>query len=332
MVAHFKRLADGKRGVTFYPDVETAAEGAKGFGGAGIPAAVVSANTQDRIRADSIARLKNGSLRQLTNVDIFGEGFDLPAIDAVSLARHTKSFALFCQQVGRAMRPVYAEEYDLSTREGRLAAIAAGPKPYAIVIDHVGNVKRHAVARELNDGRVIIDLCYREWSLDGRDKKPVKKDDEIDLTTCLNPDCLLPYARVKPRCPYCQEKPVPARRDSPEFVDGDLTELDPTALGDIVKEKGRIDGAPRFPVNATLGIKSHIERKHTDRQQAQTKLREAIAWWAAWQRQKGRSDAESYRRFWYAFGVDVLTAQTLGTNAAAELAAKIEQKLAGYYR
>lgn len=332
VVAHFMRYAPGKRGVSFYPDVEIATEGARQFRDAGVPAETVSAKTDSRIRSEAISRLRSGNLKNLTNVDIFGEGFDLPAIDVVSLARPTASFSLFCQQVGRALRPVYADGYDLSTRDGRLAAIANGPKPYAVILDHVGNVKRHAVARELSDGRIVIDLCRRDWSLHGRDKRGGQSpDDAIPLTTCLNPDCLQPYQAVKPRCPYCAHKPEPAGRSAPEFVDGDLTELDPAALGDIYRERDRIDATPRYPANANAVIRASIDKKHAKRQENQTKLRECVAWWAAWQRQKGRSDAESYRRFWHAFGVDVATATTYGATEAAELADKITYKLAGYY-
>lgn len=332
VVAHFTRHCFGKRGVTFYPDVELAAEGARQFTAAGIPAEVVSAKTQDEIRAASISRLKSGDLKQLTNVDIFGEGFDLPTIDAVSMARHTASFSLFCQQVGRALRPVYAPGYDLGTREGRLAAIANGPKPYAVILDHVGNVKRHAVARELDDGRVVIDVCHRVWSLDGRDKRSQgSPDDAIPLTYCLNPECLKPYEVVKPRCPHCGVKPEPARRDAPEFVDGDLTEMDPSAFGEILKERARIDATPQYPAGASPVVKASIAKKYSERQQAQAALRQSIAWWAAWQKQKGRSDAEGYRRFWHAFGIDVATAQTLGAREAGELADKVSEKLARYY-
>lgn len=332
VVKHFNRLAPGKRGVTFYPDVETAVKGAREFTDAGVPAEAVSAQTQDQIRAHSIAKLKTGQLRQLTNVDIFGEGFDLPTIDAVSMARHTASYSLFCQQVGRALRPVYADGYDLTTQAGRLAAIANGPKPYAVIIDHVGNVKRHGVARELADGSVVIDLCYRDWTLNGKDKRSRgAPDDAIPLTTCLNPECFRDYARVQPRCPHCGFKPEPASRSAPEFVDGDLTELDPSTLATVYSERDRIDNAPQFPANANAVVRASIQKKHTARQEAQRKLRDAIAWWAAWQNSHGRSNAESYRRFWHAFGVDVATAQTLGAREAEELADRVALKLAEYY-
>lgn len=325
VVSHYRRLANGRRGVTFYPDVETASEGAARFRESGVPAEMVSAKTADEVRADAIGKLENKTLWQLTNVDIFGEGFDLPAIDVVSLARHTASFALFCQQVGRALRPVYAEDHPLDTAEQRRAAIAAGPKPIATIIDHVGNVKRHAVARECEfTGSMIIDLCYREWTLERREKRKRREDDDsIPLTTCLNPACFKPYPVVKPRCPYCSEKPLPARRDAPEFVDGDLTELDPSALRVITLEGNRLVGPAQYPEGANPIVRASIHKKHNERLRAQELLRQQIAWWAAWGQQHGWSDAESYRRFFHKFGIDVATAKTLGAKAAAALTEKV---------
>lgn len=331
VVAHYLKHAKGLRGVTFYPDVETAGQGASEFEAAGVPAMMVSAKSPDEVRTESVRRLGAGELNQLTNVDIFGEGFDLPAINVVSMARPTASFALFCQQVGRALRPVYAEGMPLDTVEQRRAAIAAGPKPHALIIDHVANVRRHAVAYE-KDGRVIIDLCYREWTLGGRAKRERRTlDDAIPLTLCLNPGCFRYYPAIKPACPICNTRPVPADRSAPEFVDGDLTELDPASLKTITVEAARIVGPAHTPANAAPYVKAAIHKKHETRKAAQLRLREAMAWWAAWGKQRGWGDSETYRRFWYAFGTDAGTAQTLGAKDADDLATKIAIEIAGYW-
>jgi superfamily II DNA or RNA helicase len=123
------RLAPGKLGVTFDTDVDSATETAAAFRAAGVPAEVVSAKTPDALRAQILRRFKNREILQLVNVDLFGEGFDLPAIEVVSFARATESFALYCQQFGRALRLMLAAaaaavHADL-TDEGRRAAIAA---------------------------------------------------------------------------------------------------------------------------------------------------------------------------------------------------------------
>jgi hypothetical protein len=67
-----------------------------------------------------------------------------------------------------------------------------------------------------------------------------------------------------------------------------------------------------------------VARNHLERQQAQVRLREAIAVWAGVWRDRGADDAESYRRFYLGFGVDVATAQTLGARPADELRERID--------
>ena len=70
-----------------------------------------------------------------------------------------------------------------------------------------------------------------------------------------------------------------------------------------------------------------IRKRHQERQAAQRDLRRQIALWAGWQRSQGRDDAEGYRRFFFAFGTDVATAQTLGAKEAADLQVRIESEL-----
>jgi DNA repair protein RadD len=93
IVQHYLRIARGKLGVTFAVDVEAAGEIAAAFRLQGVPAEVVSAKTPDTLRAAILRRFRNREILQLVNVDLFGEGFDLPAIEVVSFGRPTYSFA-----------------------------------------------------------------------------------------------------------------------------------------------------------------------------------------------------------------------------------------------
>ncbi len=65
-------------------------------------------------------------------------------------------------------------------------------------------------------------------------------------------------------------------------------------------------------------------KPHALRQAAQALLRDSIAWWAGHQRAAGRHDSESYRLFYHEFGVDVLTAQTLGAKDAERLSTQVK--------
>lgn len=319
IVTHYRRHAGGRRGVTFMPDVESAAQTAEQFRAAGVRAEVVSAKTPDAIRVELIARLRAGELDQLVNVDLFGEGFDLPAIDAVSFGRPTESLGLYMQQFGRALRPVYADGFDLSTREGRLAAIAAGPKPKATILDHVGN----SIAHRLPDSP-------RPWSLEGREAaKRNKPNDAPPVRAC--PECTAVYERFRKTCPACGHYPEPAARSAPEFVDGDLTEIDADTLAQLRGEIEKINGPARIPQGVDARVAGNIKKQHHNRQEAQAALRASIAWWAGYQRSKGRDDSESYRRFYHVFGVDVLNAQAMGRPDALKLADKINWYLGGHW-
>ena len=298
VVQHYLRLAAGKRGVTFDTDVDSATKTAAAFRAAGVPAEVVTGNTPDALRAEILRRFRRGEILQLVNVDLFGEGFDLPAIEVVSFARPTMSFALFAQQFGRSLR--------------RLDG-----KAWAIVIDHVGNTIRHGLPD-----------ASRVWSLDRRERRGSSKPtDVIPTRVCVNPACNGVYERVYPSCPYCGHTPVPAGRSSPELVDGDLLELDAETLRRMRGEVSRIDGAPLFPGNAGAEIRGAIAKNHFIRQQSQSVLRQLIALWAGWQRSLGRGDSESYRRFFHRYGVDVLSAQALRSAEAEALAARIQGDL-----
>jgi len=328
VVVHYQRLIPGKSAVVFAPDIETGSRMADQFSAAGVPAAILSAKSPDAERSHTLAQFEQRRLAVLVNVDLFGEGTDLPDLEAVILARPTESFALFAQQTARASTPSLTGPMPTSALE-RLSAIAASAKPRAIIIDHVGNVARHATAVSMG-GRTVIDLAYAEWTLDAAERGARgRPTDVIPLRTCLRPTCLQVYERVLPECPYCGHHPQPAGRSAPEQVDGDLTELDPEALAALrgavvavdqpVEEYRAYLAARRCP---ELGIRAHA-RRHAARQEAQAELRAAMALWAGHQRALGRSDAEGYRRFWHAFHIDALSAQALGADEARALAVRI---------
>ncbi len=299
VVATYQRICPGKIGITFATDVETAGEIAAQYVSAGVPAIALSAQTTDMLRRDALRKLARGDLKMVINVDLIGEGFDAPAVEVVAMARPTASHNLYCQMIGRGLRP-------------------SPGKTHAIILDHVGNVIRH----RLPD-------AYTAWTLDRRERSGRGKRDPDLLPVRACPGCTAIYESVSPICPYCGHKPQPAGRSKPEQVDGDLIELDAAALAALRGEIERVDAQPTAvrdrmlragaPRAAALGA----EKQHRLRQEAQGVLREAIALWAGYQRAAGRSDSESYRRFFHTFGLDVLSAQALSRPDAEKLAAEI---------
>lgn len=308
VVKHYLQIACGKRGVTFTTDVETAEEIAKQYRDCGVPALAVSAKSTDRERQQAVNDLREGRVLNLVNCDLFGEGFDLPAIEVVSMARPTQSYGLFCQQFGRALRPL----------EG---------KTHAIIIDHCSNVIRHGLPDK-----------ERDWSLESREKRPRMKnpDDEIPLRYCIG--CTQPYSKLLKICPYCDTPHIPAGKSKPEQVDGDLTELSPEFLDAMRKEISRVDESPertgermRIAGAPEAAWRSAIKNCR-QRQDNQGVLRHTISWWAAWQRDhEGLNDSQIYRKFYLQYGIDILSAQALGSPEAKELSTKINEALERYH-
>lgn len=299
VVKEYTRHAFGKRAICFATDVETAGEIAKQFNDAGIPSAAVSALTPSDVRAEYIRRFRSGQIWVLVNVDLFSEGFDVPACEVVIMARPTASLAVYLQQIGRAMRPMLG-------------------KLYGLIIDHVSNWKRHGYPDKPH-----------YWTLDRRDKRAKRERDpeDIPLTVCRG--CSRPYERCLPACPHCGAvPPLPEGGGrSIEEIDGDLMLLDRAKLAEMRK-------AIMLPSPADVGQRTaHVAGTNAgkravdaqiERIQAQQRLDAVIAQWAGIQRHKGRSDRESYRRFFLTAGVDVLTALSLPRSDMEALASKVE--------
>lgn len=68
-------------------------------------AAIVTAETPDKERDRVIRGFKQGWIRCVVNVGILTTGFDYPELEAVVIARPTRSLGLYYQMIGRAMRP-----------------------------------------------------------------------------------------------------------------------------------------------------------------------------------------------------------------------------------
>lgn len=142
VIEHYKKYADGKRGIIFAWNIDASKRTVERFNEAGIPATHLDANSTDDERDEAVKALEAGTLRMISNVEIFSEGFNLPSLDCVILLRPTRSLALYLQMVGRGLR--YKE----------------GKEP-TVILDHAGLYYDHGG---------LPDQPW-EWSLDGGAKK-----------------------------------------------------------------------------------------------------------------------------------------------------------------
>jgi len=97
--------AAGRPFLAFAANVAHAQHLAEAYQAAGIATAWIHANTPLAERRAILQAFHDGTLQGITNCGIFTEGFDAPWVQAIILARPTKSLSLFTQMVGRGTRP-----------------------------------------------------------------------------------------------------------------------------------------------------------------------------------------------------------------------------------
>ena len=211
-VAHYRQLADGQPAIAFCVTVEHAKHVAETFRQAGYRAASIDGtDTQDH-RDRCIRDLASGALHVLTSCNIISEGTDIPVATVAILLRPTMSVTLFLQSIGRVLRPVYEPGMPLHTDEMRRWAIANGPKPAAIILDHVGNCYRHG-----------LPTADREWSLEGRQARPRQNEPVQAIRQC--PHCFAVFTPAAV-CPECGQ-PVKFHNTAKlEIRDGLLQEIE----------------------------------------------------------------------------------------------------------
>lgn len=128
---------------------------------------------------------KKNKIKILINVDLIGEGFDVPSCDCVFLLRATQSLTLYIQQAGRALR-----------------SDPNNPNKRASIFDFVGNIYRFNFPD-----------APRAWSLSSALKNTHKHEtvhDSLLIKTC--PNCLRSFTpnQLLPGklCPFCNA-PLP---------------------------------------------------------------------------------------------------------------------------
>ncbi len=307
VVQEYIKWAYGKRTIVFATDVETAGKIAAEFNELGIIAVALDGTSDPTYRREMIRRFRLGQITVLINVDLFDEGFDVPAVECVIMARPTASLAKYLQMFGRALRVMIG-------------------KLFGLIIDMVSNWKCHG----------LPDKSHR-WSLDRRDKRGKGNPDpeEIPLTVCrgtpANPGCSRPYERFHACCPHCgmiPPLPEPASRTLKQ-IDGDLMLLDTARLA-AMRAATQLESPASMAERAgqAAGPAAHagMLNRQMEKCQAQQRLKDAFALYAGFERFKGRDDRETHKRIYITLGMTMLDALS-GERSRADfeaLAAKVE--------
>ena len=189
-VDEYIRLASGKRTIVYLASVEASKQTTAEFVNRGISAAHLDGATDKTTRAETIERFRNGEITVLCNVDLFGEGFDVPDCECVILVRPTKSLTLYIQQSMRSMR--------------------YKPDKTALIIDLVANVYTHGLPDE-----------PRKWTLETKKRK---KQNAVMVREC--PECFAVVPLSAGECPECGYEFPMQERGGREQFDMEMKELD----------------------------------------------------------------------------------------------------------
>lgn len=298
VVKTYQKFAPMKQAIVFASDIGAGERMEAEFLKVGVKAKLLTGMSEDAERFNSMMAYRAKEIQVLINVDLFDEGLDVPGIEAVIMARPTKSLGKFLQMCGRGLRP-------------------AKEKPFLILIDHVGNVKEHG----LPDTK-------RKWTLD-RISRRRKKLNLIKI--CSNWECNAPYDRLLHECPYCGTVPptgagASGGRVGPQQVDGDLVMIDPDTLRELEAAthlESPASVAQRVAAVAGGNAGTRAMNNQMERIETQKKLAEAIALWAGVQRhERNLTDRQIHKLFYIEY--DMTITQAL-SEPRADMQKRIEE-------
>ncbi|ECB9366302.1 DEAD/DEAH box helicase [Listeria monocytogenes] len=169
VIKHYQKLANGEQAILYASSIYQSEKMAASFEQVGITAAHIDGKTPKTERDHIIQQFRNGDIKVLCNLDLIGEGFDVPDCSTVIMLRPTQSLSLYIQQSMRGMR----------YRPGKTS----------IIIDHVGNVSRFG----------LPDM-ERTWTLEPKKGSNSKKA-EAPVKIC--PDCFMTVLSSNKQCEHC---------------------------------------------------------------------------------------------------------------------------------
>ncbi len=100
----FKENCIHKKTIIFCVSVNQAKKLAETFKSEGICCEAIYGDMSYKERQLILQRFKSGITQVVTNCQLLTEGFDEPSIEAMIIARPTKSKTLYCQMIGRGLR------------------------------------------------------------------------------------------------------------------------------------------------------------------------------------------------------------------------------------
>ena len=167
LVENFKELAEDRKTIAYTSSIKMAEQLAEELNNQGIVAKAFHSKLSAQQVDEYIEQFKNNQIKVCVNVDLFGEGFDVPDCDCVLMLRPTKSLSLYIQQFMRCMR-----------------IDPNNPNKRALIIDFANNTKIHGgllsaeLRMRMKQENELLKFCPQCETLNYAKAK-----------ICDNPDC-----------------------------------------------------------------------------------------------------------------------------------------------
>lgn len=94
VVENWLKLSKDKKTIIYCSSINTSKATVEAFVKAGINAKHLDGTTPKTEREKAVSDFRKGVIKVLSNVDLFGEGLDIPSVETVCLCRPTKSLSL----------------------------------------------------------------------------------------------------------------------------------------------------------------------------------------------------------------------------------------------
>ena len=165
---HYKKYCDHLPTIINCTNIAHAENVARIFQDAGYRAKAIHSELDESDIKRMLIGLRTGELEILCQVDLLGEGIDIPGATGMIWLRHTASIVVYMQGNGRVLRKCKG-------------------KDRAIIIDPCNNWIRFGLPDD-----------PRTWTLEGSSGKEI---DMLPYKRC--PECLRPVKKTAMTCPYC---------------------------------------------------------------------------------------------------------------------------------
>ena len=198
IVSHWIKFGENRPTIVFATSIAHSKHIANIFNQNGVPSGHIDSKMNELDREKQLANLDSGKIKVLSNCQILSEGWDQPKVSCVILARPTKSYGLYIQQIGRTLRP-YPNKKD------------------TLIIDHAGAVYEHGFPEDAGN-----------WSLKSttrKEKEKITKEKvEKQPFTCVKCDQVYKPNKDDYACPNCSF--IPTKKEKIVLVQqGRLVEL-----------------------------------------------------------------------------------------------------------